>query len=140
MTFSVLKFSYKIISRNVRFLLRWVAISKLYDVVLWCFMQLPSCLTFSRKKKLKLPRKSLAKIHICIESNRNQIVVTMHRLIWTWTNVRLDPNFGNYNLNLVWNNKIPKSFLCVCLHPQHFIKNIKDVILYFSDKIKHFDM
>ena len=38
-----------------------------------------------------------------VESTRNQIVFTMHQLIWNQTEVRLDPNQsenGKYNLIL----------------------------------------
>ena len=51
-----------------------------------------------------------------INSNRNQIVFTMHRLIWNLTEVRLVPNQsrkGKYNLISVWFDKISKIFLCV---------------------------
>ena len=51
-----------------------------------------------------------------IKSNRNQIVFTMHRLIWQQTDVRLVPNLlvnGKYNLISVWFNKIWKRFPCV---------------------------
>ena len=51
-----------------------------------------------------------------IKSYRNQIVFTMHRLIWNKTDVRLAPNHsenGKYNLLSVLFNKILKRFLCV---------------------------
>ena len=53
-----------------------------------------------------------------IESNGNQIVFTMHRLISNQTDVLLVPNQlenGKYNLIWVWFNKISKIFLCVLL-------------------------
>ena len=51
-----------------------------------------------------------------IESNWNQIVVTIFLLIWNQTVIRLIPNQsekGKYNLISVWFNKISKRFLCV---------------------------
>ena len=51
-----------------------------------------------------------------IKSNWNQIVFTVHRLIWNQKNVRFVSNQsknGQYNLISVWFNKITKWFLCV---------------------------
>ena len=51
-----------------------------------------------------------------IKSNWNEIVFTMHRLIWNQTDVCLVPNQlenGQYNLISVWFDIIMKRFLCV---------------------------
>ena len=51
-----------------------------------------------------------------IKSTWNQIVFTIFRLIWSQTDIRLDPNQpenSKYNLISGWINKIPKSFLSV---------------------------
>ena len=51
-----------------------------------------------------------------IKSNRNQIVITIFRLIWNDTDVRLVPHLsqnGKYNLISVWFNKVSKNFLYV---------------------------
>ena len=51
-----------------------------------------------------------------IKSTWNQIAFTIFRLIWTQTDVRLDPNqsvHGKYNLISGWFNKIWKRYLCV---------------------------
>ena len=51
-----------------------------------------------------------------IKPNRNHIVITIFRLIWNQTDVRLVPNQsqdGKYNLISVRFDKIWKRFLCV---------------------------
>ena len=54
--------------------------------------------------------------HNIIKSTRNQIVLTIFRLIWNQTDVRLVQNHsenGKYNLISGWFNKTSKRFLCV---------------------------
>ena len=65
-----------------------------------------------------------------IKSTRNQIVFTIHRLIWNQTDVSLAPNQsenGKYNLISVWSIKIWKIFLCV--YTQQYTYNL--VLQYY---------
>ena len=53
-----------------------------------------------------------------MKSTWNQILLTIFRLIWIKTDVRLVPNQsenGKYNLISSWFNKISRRFLCVCI-------------------------
>ena len=72
-----------------------------------------TCLYFLIYKSISHTEKSFRNL---LKSNRNQTVVTVFRLIWIQTDVRLVPNQsenGNYNLISGWFNKISKTFFCV---------------------------
>ena len=63
----------------------------------------------------------------------NQIILTIFRLIWIQTDVRLDPNqseFGKYNLISGCFNKISKRFLCVYILSEKDFLSALNLALY----------
>ena len=88
-----------------------------------------------------------------INSNWNQTVFTIFRMIQNQTDVRLVPNRsvnGYYNMITVWYNKISKLFLCGYdqinfhrekLNPKYFtfVKLVIAVLVYLTDLHRYLD-
>ena len=72
-----------------------------------------------------------------IKPTRNQIVFTMHRLIWNQRDIRLVPNQsenGKYNLISSWFNKISlyvTGMIVRANHHQKIIKIMSQMIVFF---------
>ena len=73
-----------------------------------------------------------------INSNRNQIVFTIFRLIWNQKDVHLitkQLEKGKYNLITVWINKISKRILCVQFWP-----NFRWILVWLFSMTGNFSM
>ena len=79
-------------------------------------------------------QRNLINLRNLIQSNWNQIVFTIYRLIWSqMDNLRLVPNqsvHGNYNMILVWFKKISKRFFFMYVFFINLQSSIHNISIY----------